>query len=144
MQLERAKLIEIIKGTCDGKHHYEWGAKPDPDDAPDTWTLADCSGLMTYTLERAWGIRVVGGSVDIHTWCDHKALKEVKYSNVGPLADNIFRLCFIAPKGGKPGHVWGLVSGDTFESCGNKGCCRQLWTVYKDRCIACFEIGTLV
>ena len=149
MNLKREPLVDIINGTCDGKHHYGWDAKPNPADAPNTWTLADCSGLMVYTLKRAWGINVLGGSVDIHTWCEKKVLKQVKYSVVAPLSDSIVRLCFIEPKGGEPGHVWLCVNGQSFESHGRDngkdGPDRRPWNeaVLLHNVSACFELGPL-
>ena len=149
MELPRQPLIDIIKGTCDGKHRYQWGAKQSADLAPNQWEFIDCSGLMDYTLRRAWGVKMdVGGSVNQHAWCEKKCLKQVDYKDIPTLPVGLVLLCYMNINGER--HTWAVITEEpgqpilTFESNGDHGPCREPWTIYKDRCSACFVLGSLV
>lgn len=152
MDLNRQALIDVIKGTCDGKHHYQYGAKQSAELAPNQWEFIDCSGLTKYTAKRAWGINLPDGSVNQHEWCEQKALPVCRYSEVGPLDDNVLRICFLdpIPETNEPGHAFFLCSGLTFESHGRDngkdGPDRRPWDaeVLLSRNPACYVLGNLV
>jgi cell wall-associated NlpC family hydrolase len=148
VQLNRRNLIDLMEPCFDGKHTYGVGDgtdKPPLGSSPDSWVKSDCSGFVRWILYGAFKITVPDGSANQHQWCEKKALKEVKYSAVGPLSDSVLRIAFIAPSSGY-GHVWLVCSGETIESHSPNGPSRRPWDtpVLKNNCTACFELGPLV
>jgi hypothetical protein len=143
-----------MDGCCDGKHKYEYGRKQSALLAPAAWEYIDCSGMMDYTLQRAWGVKMdPGGSVAQHAWCERKCLKLVSYEGIPSMAPGLVLLCYMvaSPATGEPGHTWLVVTEKsgrpilTFESHGGKGPDRRRYDtpVLFDNCCACYELGTL-
>jgi hypothetical protein len=145
MELNRQALIDTMEPTFEG-HTYVMDAKPPLASSPGYWKAADCSGFVRWLLFGAFRLTVPDGSVNIHEWCEQKALPVCKYSEVGPLEDSILRICFIEPKDGEAGHVFLLVNENTIESYGGHGPGRRPWDtpILLKNVSACYELGNLV
>jgi hypothetical protein len=144
MKLDRAKLIALMEPTFTG-HAYEMDAKPALGSAPDAWKLSDCSGFVRWLLYGAECLNIPDGSVNQHDWAERRCLKQVKYSEVGPLEDSILRIAFMAPTETEAGHVWLLCSGMTIECHAPNGPSRRPWNtpVLLRNVAACYELGEL-
>jgi cell wall-associated NlpC family hydrolase len=124
---------------------YLWDGKANPLDADSsTITGLDCSGFGQYMVAKCTGGRIFlpEGSVDQHDWCEAQGLHRLAhYSDVQYATKDGARMfmCFIEPVGPRPGHVWFVCAGKTYESHGGVGVDSRAWNslaLLKNACAA--------
>jgi hypothetical protein len=113
-----------------GEVKYELGTKPSFGAKPEIdFKTADCSGFVRWLLYGASNgkVRIALGSWYQHKWCKDEGFKHVVYSEVAGLKDSRLRIAFIEAHGGKVGHVWLTINGQTIECYGGHGAGRRPW-----------------
>jgi hypothetical protein len=114
---------------------------------PSKISALDCSGYVKYLLYNVseGKISISGGSYYQYKWCKDSGFKKVEYAKAAKKADNILRLgYFKKKKGGKYGHVWLVLNGQTLESHGKRGVNRRPWNtkVLMNNVTHFYEIAT--
>lgn len=127
--INRARLIErmVAAFTC---VKYRLGAKPRLGTLPGvSFTESDCSGFVRWLIYAAsiGKVKMPTGSVLQREWCEENGFKRTDYNLHARLEDSRLRVAFINPGGGKVGHVWLVINGQTIESYGGHGAGRRPW-----------------
>lgn len=142
--IDRQRLIKRMMAAF-ACVKYELGAKPRLGSLPGAgFTTADCSGFLRWLINAASYGKVKippGGSVIQRDWCIKQGFKRTSYDNCA-LEDSRLRIAFINPGGGKIGHVWLVINGQTIESYGSHGAGRRPWdtSVLKKNVDYCFVL----
>ena len=124
-------LLKLLSDrTVRPGNQYEFGGKVglDADSSEVATSGIDCSGYVRWHLYRATNeaVTMPDGSAIQHEWVRETGFKESEIASAC-LLDGVLRIAFLAPQGGKAGHVALVRNGLTFESNGGDGPNRRAW-----------------
>ena len=126
IDVDRNKLVDLIKRSQDGHIKYRLGAKCDLLNKPEEITHIDCSGYVRWLIYQISGVDIRDGSWVQRKWIQSQGFKPTDYDNCA-LNDDRLRIAFMNAQDGKAGHVWLIANGMTIESYGGKGPGRRAW-----------------
>ena len=126
--------IDLLKLLSDRTvrpgNQYEFGGKVSlgADSSLVALVGIDCSGYVRWLVHRATdeAVTMPDGSAIQHEWVREAGFKESDVASAC-LLDGALRIAFLAPQGGKAGHVALIRNGLTFESNGGDGPNRRAW-----------------
>ena len=145
ISIDGAALAAFMDATMGGHIEYGLGDKASPLTIdPSAIRKIDCSGYVQYLL-----YTVSSGAVHVRSgsWYQNKYFKdnrfeEVDYATEASKRDNTLRLGYFHG-GGKVGHIWFVLNGETIESSGGKGPNRRDWNALSHRVQHCYVIGSV-
>lgn len=121
------KALALTKSLQDAGVSYQLGAKANPLSAQaGEFDAIDCSGFVRWLIFHATGQEIPDGSVHQHDWAIQHGCKQSTFADAHS-DDDLIRIAFLVPAGGKPGHVVLILNGYTMESHGGAGPDRRAW-----------------
>jgi len=127
LPVNKAVLVDFMNQCIKKGIKYKLGAKVRFSTPVKDFLYIDCSGFVRWLLHMCSGVRIPDGSWNQRKYFEEQGYKQNPYAMVAGLKDNRLRIAFMNPVGGKSGHVWLVINGQTIESRSGKGVSRRRW-----------------